>query len=141
MYRAKFTVRTDNNPLTYILTSAKLCATGHQWLAALATYDFSLEYKLGCHNIDADVLSCYPSPTDLSLEWMDLLNSRVRAICWLADTHHSDEPCSRLVDQLGATSEVIPSVYVCPVQLEMGHKEQLSNSDLRLAQEQETIIG
>lgn len=45
------------------------------------------------------------------------------------------------MDQLGATPEVIPSVYVCPVQLEMGHKEQLSNSELRLAQEQDPIIG
>ena len=28
-------VSTDNNPSTYILTSAKLDATGHRWLAAL----------------------------------------------------------------------------------------------------------
>ncbi|XP_067266693.1 uncharacterized protein [Chanodichthys erythropterus] len=141
LYGAKFTVRTDNNPLTYVLTSAKLSATGHRWLAALATYDFSLQYKPGRHNIDADVLSRYPPPTDLPQEWVDLPSSGVRAICQLADTHHSDESCSRLVDQLGATSEVIPSAYVCPVQLEMGHKEQLSNSDLRLAQEQDPIIG
>lgn len=30
LYGAEFTVKTDNNPLTYILTSAKLDATGHR---------------------------------------------------------------------------------------------------------------
>uniref|UniRef100_A0A3B5QV78 ribonuclease H n=1 Tax=Xiphophorus maculatus TaxID=8083 RepID=A0A3B5QV78_XIPMA len=34
LYGAKFTVRTDNNPLTYVLTTAKLSAAGHRWLAA-----------------------------------------------------------------------------------------------------------
>jgi hypothetical protein len=29
---AQFTVHTDNNPLTYVLTTAKLDATGHRWL-------------------------------------------------------------------------------------------------------------
>lgn len=30
LYREQFTVRTDNNPLTYFLTTAKLNATVHQ---------------------------------------------------------------------------------------------------------------
>jgi len=30
LYGNTFTVLTDNNPLTYILTSAKLDATGHR---------------------------------------------------------------------------------------------------------------
>lgn len=129
----------DNNPLTYVLTTAKLSATGHLWLASLATYYFSLQYKPGRHNINAEVLSRYPSPTEPSPEWVDLPRSGVRAICQLA--HPYDESYNRLVDQLGATPEVIPSVYVCPIQLEMGHKEQLSNAELRLAQEQDPIIG
>ena len=48
---------TDNNPLTYILTSAKLDATGHRWVAALALYDFKLYYKAGRLNQAADALS------------------------------------------------------------------------------------
>ena len=40
LYGSKFTVRTDNNPLRYVLTTAKLDATGHRWLAALSSYDF-----------------------------------------------------------------------------------------------------
>ena len=41
LYGNKFTVRTDNNPLTYVLTTAKLDATGHRWLAVLSNYNFS----------------------------------------------------------------------------------------------------
>ena len=57
LYGAKFEVVTDNNPLTYVLTSAKLDATGHRWVAALANYNFSLHYRSGKLNKDADSLS------------------------------------------------------------------------------------
>ena len=57
LYGHTFTVYTDNNPLTYVLTSAKLDATGHRWLAALATYDFDIKYKPGRNNSDVDALS------------------------------------------------------------------------------------
>ena len=42
-----FLVRTDNNPLTYILTTPNLDATGHQWVGALAKYNFWIEYQKG----------------------------------------------------------------------------------------------
>lgn len=44
LYGAKFTVCTDNNPLTYNLTTAKLSTTRYHWLAALSTYDFDVLY-------------------------------------------------------------------------------------------------
>ena len=52
-----FLVKTDNNPLTYIMTTPNLDATGHQWVGALANYNFCLEYQKGCDNAVADVLS------------------------------------------------------------------------------------
>ena len=52
-----FLVKTDNNPLTYILTTPNLDATGHQWVGALAKYDFWLEYQKGQNNAVADALS------------------------------------------------------------------------------------
>ena len=61
LYGHKFVVTTDNNPLTYVLTTAKLDAVGHRWLAELSTYDFSIEYKMDKINIDADLLSRLPS--------------------------------------------------------------------------------
>ena len=42
-----FLVKTDNNPLTYIMTTPNLDATGHQWVSALAKYNFQLEYQKG----------------------------------------------------------------------------------------------
>ena len=45
-----FTVRTDNNPLTCILTMPNLDATGHCWVSALASFNFKLEYLCGADN-------------------------------------------------------------------------------------------
>ena len=42
-----FTVFTDNNPLTYVMTTAKLNATGLRWVASLADYQFVIKYRPG----------------------------------------------------------------------------------------------
>ena len=52
-----FLVRTDNNPLTYIMSTPNLNATGHHWVSALAKYNFWLEYQKGQDNAVADALS------------------------------------------------------------------------------------
>ena len=52
-----FDVYTDNNPLTYILSTAKLDAMGHRWIAGLGPYNFALHYRPGKMNSDADALS------------------------------------------------------------------------------------
>ena len=52
-----FLVKTDNNPLTYIMSTPNLDATGHCWVSALAKYDFKLEYQKGGDNAVADALS------------------------------------------------------------------------------------
>lgn len=52
-----FVVYTDNNPLTYILTTAKLNATGQRWVAELADFNFTIKYRPGKANADADGLS------------------------------------------------------------------------------------
>ena len=56
----KFEVVTDNNPLTYVLTTAKLNTTGLRWIAELADYDFSIRYRKGIKHVDADFLSRNP---------------------------------------------------------------------------------
>ncbi|RXN17163.1 Retrovirus-related Pol polyprotein from transposon 412 [Labeo rohita] len=60
LYGSSFLVVTDSNPLTYILTSAKLDAMSYRWLAALSTFDFQLQYRAGKQNQDADGLSRRP---------------------------------------------------------------------------------
>ena len=52
-----FLVKTDNKPLMYIMTTPNLDATGHQWVGALAKFNFQLEYQKGQDNVVADVLS------------------------------------------------------------------------------------
>ena len=55
--RNEFVVCTDNNPLTYIFSSASLDAAGQRCIACLASYNFSLEYQKGKDNTVADFLS------------------------------------------------------------------------------------
>ena len=55
--RNEFVVHTDNNPLTYIFSSANPDAAGQCWVAHLASYNFSLEYQKGRDNIVPDFLS------------------------------------------------------------------------------------
>ena len=50
-----FLVKTDNNPLTYIMMTPNLDATGHQWVGSLARFTFQLEYQKGCDNTVVDV--------------------------------------------------------------------------------------
>ena len=60
-YGPPFEVFTDNNPLTYVLTSAKLNASGLRWVAQLASYQFAIKYRSGKKHIDADYLSRHPT--------------------------------------------------------------------------------
>ena len=52
-----FLVRTDNNPLAYIMTKPNFNATGHQWVGGLVRFNFQLEYQKGWDNTMADMLS------------------------------------------------------------------------------------
>ena len=71
LYGGSFDVYMDNNPLTYILTTAKLDAIGQRWVASLAPYNFSLHYNPGRQNVVADSLSCIPWENVLFHDTMD----------------------------------------------------------------------
>ena len=78
----RFTVVTDNNPLTYVLTTARLDATGHRWVAALAAFDFDVIYRPGRNNIDGDTLSRLPG-----LQQLNLSTDSVKSICQVQQVH------------------------------------------------------
>lgn len=59
-YAPHFVVYTDNNPLTYVMSTAKLNAVGHRWVGQLADFRFEIRYKPGRLNVDADTLSRCP---------------------------------------------------------------------------------
>ena len=50
----------DNHPLTYVMMTPNLDATGHQWVGALASFQFELEYQKGTDNGAVDALSWVP---------------------------------------------------------------------------------
>ena len=60
-YASSFTVYIDNNTLTYVLTTAKLNATGYRWVAELADFKFNIRYRPGQSNGDADALARLPA--------------------------------------------------------------------------------
>ena len=53
-YASHFTVYTDNNPLTFVMTSAKLNATGYRWATELANFNFDIKYRPGHAKKDAE---------------------------------------------------------------------------------------
>ena len=57
LYGNTFDVYTDNNPLMYVLMTAKLDAMGHRWVAGLANYNFHIHYRSGKSNVEVDALS------------------------------------------------------------------------------------
>ena len=68
-----FTSLTDNNPLTYILTTLNLDALGHRLVAALASYNMTIKYLKGSDNKVADALSQIETRLDPETV-MELLN-------------------------------------------------------------------
>lgn len=134
LYGARFTVRTDNNQLTCILTTTKLNAAGHRWLAALSTFNFNIQYKPGKNNIDADALSCNLSSTTEKQDWQEISPSGIKVLCKIMNT----EKC---VEQLGVSPEVIPECYAFPTRLDVGSLEHLSSHDLIKAQGEDPAIS
>ena len=81
-----FLVKTDNNSLTYIMMTPNLNATDHQWVGALARFNFQLEYQKGCDNTVADVLSWIT--THLGPETMrSILNGTTLGAAHWAEVH------------------------------------------------------
>ena len=74
LYGNTFQVITDNNPLTYVMTSAKLDATSLRWVAELSLYNFTIKYRPARLNQAADALSRMN-------EWEELDQQSIKTIC------------------------------------------------------------
>ncbi|XP_019221791.1 uncharacterized protein LOC109204700 [Oreochromis niloticus] len=135
-YSPPFIVYTDNNPLTYVLTTAKLNATTHRWVAELADFQFSIKYRPGRANRDADGLSRMPLDMEHYMQTCteavtpEILNSVTQA---LAVQLQGSEP------------------WLCPLNISTVVAEQseevgmsgleIPKANLRDAQKEDPVIG
>ena len=103
-----FEVYTNNNPLTYVLSSAKLDACGQRWVTKLANYNFTIKYKCGLSNVEADALSRISWPEVLA----DTEDLDVDLNCM--DTHVVNailtgfRSKSSLIESISCSSKIIP---------------------------------
>lgn len=109
LYGGQFDVYTDNNPLTYVLTTAKLDACGHRWIANLANYNFNLHYKPGKTNVEADALSRIPWQRDqgetLPDQVVKAIMTGVTAEVPFTETYFANEPIKSETDPIIMKSE------------------------------------
>lgn len=129
LYGQRFTVLTDNNPLTYVLSTARLDATGHRWLAALAAFDFDIRYRPGRNNADADALSRLPA-VDAEQAAGHISSEAVRAVCSSVQTVPYVEAFSMSADVVDDTFAAPPSAV-----------ETLSPQQLQSLQRQDPVIA
>ena len=80
LYGAEFEVVTDNNPLTYVFTTAKLDATGQRWLAELSNYNCKISYRSGKKNADADGLSRRSESDEITTVFPDVLKAMCNSL-------------------------------------------------------------
>ena len=85
-YAPAFDVYTDNNPLTYVMTTAKLDAVRHRWVAELADFNFKLQHKPGKLNSDADTLSRMPLGVEKYIRGCTQSSSREELIAMVEAT-------------------------------------------------------
>ena len=88
-----FKIKTDNNPLTYVMTTPNLNAVGHHWVAALAGYNFTIEYLRGADNKVVDALSRVEDrlDTDLVCQLLTDVNHPTEARAEVADPRLAQE--------------------------------------------------
>lgn len=161
LYGADFTVVTDSNPLTYILTSAKLDATSYRWLSSLSTFTFRIQYRAGSRNQDADGLSRRPQeevPDDMETRkererirqfayhhltdtpQAVVSSEAIKSIC---DRHQVCQQCDysdtlyqpvTLVESLAAGVDVVPEAFQQEDIYQSGEMSPFSEQDLKKRQ-------
>ena len=120
---SKFTVLTDNHPLTYVCTSG-LGASQIHWLSDLMLFEFDIKYGAGKSNQVADALSQWPVNPDSSSgssgdgeEWETI---SYEMVCQILDFHLDSSKLPYTVKQEVQTNimdieEANASEGYCPI--------------------------
>ena len=135
-YSPQFSVYTDNNPLTYVLTTSKLNACGQRWINELAHYHFNINYKPGKQNEAADCLSRSPIKIeDHIVECTETLSGEeIQALCDAVATQSGDAEA-----WIGSVS--VMSVEVEKKMSEGRTLESLSPEEVMVAQGEDVAIS
>ena len=134
LYGTKFEAVTDNNPLTYVLTTAKLDATGQRWIAALSNYKFDLKYRSGKKNADADGLSRIQEAEEIQVVFPEVMRA-ISVACQIVSEESPLMESVSLSDTAfsDGTPERIPEETI--------QSHTLSDKDWRLAQKEDPTIS
>ncbi|KAK6178710.1 hypothetical protein SNE40_011231 [Patella caerulea] len=136
-YAPGFEVYSDNNPVTYVLSSAKLDATRMRWVSELADFKFKIFYKPGRQSGAADGLSRMPldfknfkneCSEEIASELISttanaLKNQNQDPACWVSALMTSSDSLS------GTQDSFVPPVHT------------LKKEEIRKAQEEDIDIG
>ena len=132
LMNVQFTVYTDNNPLTHVLTSAKLDATGQRWASALGQYNFDIIYRAGLKNTDADTMSRYPYEQLTEDESVKIDDKTVKTICSSVQM-----PVEALIEVFPAASINIIEATESPGQ----PLAQIEQREIRKNQREDPVLG
>lgn len=136
LYGASLEVKTDNNPLTKLLTRAKQGATGHRWLAALSGFQFSLKYRPGVRNQNADALSQRPhGPSTGSKGSAHVTSEKVQALCQGIEHRHKGAIGA---EAIGVTQSGVLKCHCDLTQVKSEGLPQLSKKDLKADQREDS---
>ena len=132
-----FTVFTDNNPLRYVMTTAKLSAVEQKWVGELSRFSFEIKYKPGKTNQNADALSRRPHPESedeemnaeevASLMGVTVIPSDLRKSFAKAALHSVSADVSEILSE-----DRLPCVDTLP---------KMSMSELAELQEKDPVVG
>jgi transposase InsO family protein len=144
-YATQVNILTDNNPLTYVNTTAKLDATGHRWIAALANFDLNISYRPGRNNSDADSLSRRPKDRlslpnetmDRFADTLEITSAEVKAIGKRYETE--GESSTPWVEAISCSLHAINPEYDSENEVTKG-MYRMTASDWRREQSKDIIL-
>ena len=138
-HASEFTVYTDNNPLTYIMSTAKLNATGHRWVSELSEFNFHIKYRPGKVNVDADFLSRMPVNIE---EYIPKCTKEVQSDLFQATVNAFSCSKNREVVWVSALSGNTSNFDLQENELLSPQSHQsFSSKDIREAQENDKVIA
>ena len=137
-YARDFVAYTDNNPLLYVTSTAKLNACGQRWANELADYNFSIKYCPGKVNRDADCLSRAPFDiaNDMDLYTKEACESEISTI--LSNLKHQKSPTNLFVNNVAVEKSF---VEIQNQFMDVKDYHLIDQERIKHAQEQDLVVS